>query len=126
MTEGVEGVLARLKRLAKEAGLPGIEESTSYGNPALKVGGKSFVAVKNDETVVFSIPIDHKEHLLAMAPDIYFQTNHYAGWPHLPLRITAIGDDELKQRLIDAWTYRAPKKLMSAYRAQTFSRASAR
>jgi hypothetical protein len=117
MTESVNSILARLKRLAKEAGLPGIEESTSYGNLALKVGGKSFVAVKNDETVVISIPIDHKEHLLTMAPDIYFQTNHYVGWPHLPVRIAAIGDDELKQRLIDAWTYRAPKKLISAYRA---------
>jgi hypothetical protein len=52
-----------------------------------------------------------------MAPDIYFQTNHYVGWPHLPVRIAAIGDDELKQRLIDAWTYRASKKLISAYRA---------
>lgn len=113
MTENVEGILARLKRLTKEAGLSGIEESTSYGSLALKVGGKSF---KTDETVVISIPIDHKEHLLTMAPDIYFQTNHYIGWPHLPVRIAAIGDDELKQRLIDAWTYRAPKKLISAYR----------
>ncbi|WP_184400820.1 MmcQ/YjbR family DNA-binding protein [Rhizobium sp. BK650] len=126
MSESVEGILARLKRLAKEANLPGIEEGTSYGSLALKVGGKSFVAVKNDETVVISIPIDHKEHLLAMAPDIYFQTNHYVGWPHLPVRIAAISDDELKQRLIDAWTYRAPKKLISAYRSQAFSRASAR
>jgi hypothetical protein len=115
MTDDVDAIFRRLKWLAAEAGLPGIEESTSYGDPALKVGGKGFAVVKNDETVVVSIAIDHKEHLLAMAPEIYFQTAHYVGWPHLPLRIAVIGDEELRQRLIDAWLFRAPKKLAATY-----------
>jgi hypothetical protein len=51
-----------------------------------------------------------------MAPEIYFQTDHYVGWPSLPLRITAIGNEELQQRLIEAWQYRAPKKLLAAFR----------
>ncbi|PDT14342.1 hypothetical protein CO670_23320 [Rhizobium sp. J15] len=115
MTGHVDAIFERLKRLTVEAGLPGVEESTSYGNPALKVGGKSFVAVKNTETIVISIAIDDKEHLLEMAPEIYFQTDHYVGWPYLPLRVTMIGDEELRFRLIGAWLFRAPKKLASRF-----------
>ncbi|QFY59395.1 hypothetical protein FZ934_02440 [Rhizobium grahamii] len=115
MTDSVDMIFARLKRLAAEAELPDVEESTSYGNPALKVGGKSFVAVKNNETIVISIPIDDKERLIEMAPDIYYQTDHYVGWPHLPLRAGAISDTELKERLIGAWRFRA-KKIAARFR----------
>ncbi|MDE1992773.1 MAG: MmcQ/YjbR family DNA-binding protein [Rhizobiaceae bacterium] len=111
----VAAIFLRLQRLAAEAGLPEIEISTSYGTPALKVGGKAFVSVKNAETVVLALPIDHKEQLIEMAPEIYFQTDHYRGWPSLPLRIAEIGDDELKVRLVEAWRFRAPKKLKAAF-----------
>jgi hypothetical protein len=117
MPDTMDDIFARLIRLAEEAGLPGVEQSTTYGNPALKVGGKAFVSVKNNETLVLSIAIPDKEHLLEMAPEIYFQTDHYKGWPSLPVRAAAIGDDELRQRLVNAWLFRAPKKLAATYRA---------
>jgi hypothetical protein len=118
MTAGtMDSLFNRLIRLAAEAGLPGVEESTSFGNPALKVAGKAFVSVKNNETLVLSIAIPDKEHLIEMAPEIYFQTDHYKGWPSLPVRAVNIGDGELRQRLINAWLFRAPKRL-----AATFSR----
>jgi hypothetical protein len=108
-------ILQRLLRLVTAAHLPDVETSTHYGLPALKIGGKSFVTVKNNETIVLSLPIDRKEQLMEMAPEIYFQTDHYVGWPSLPLRIIAIGDEELQQRLIEAWQYRAPKKLQATF-----------
>jgi len=117
MPDTMDDIFTRLIRLAGEAGLPGVEQSTTYGNPALKVGGKAFVSVKNNETLVLSIAISDKEHLLEMAPEIYFQTDHYKGWPSLPVRAAAIGDDELRQRLVNAWLFRAPKKLAATYRA---------
>ncbi|MCW1410587.1 MmcQ/YjbR family DNA-binding protein [Rhizobium sp. 1AS11] len=117
----VDAIFERLKRLAAEAGLPDVEESTSYGNPALTVGGKSFVAVKNAETIVISISLDDKDHLLEMAPDVYFQTDHYVGWPHLPVRAAVIGDEELRLRLIGAWLFRAPKKLAAGFKDQARS-----
>jgi hypothetical protein len=119
MAGEVELIFGRLKRLAAEAGLPEVEESTSsYGNPALKVAGKSFVAVKNPETIVISISLDDKDHLLEMAPEIYFQTDHYVGWPYLPVRAALIGDEELRLRLIGAWLFRAPKKLADRFGRQ--------
>ena len=81
----------------------------------MKVGGKSFVAVKDNETIVLSISIDDKERLIEMAPDIYYQTAHYVGWSFMPVRIAAISDDELKARLIGAWLFRAPKKLAATF-----------
>lgn len=105
----------RLQILAAQAGLPGVDLGTSYNTPALKVNGKSFVSVKNAETLVLSIPIEDKERLLEMAPEIYYQTDYYVGWPSLPVRAAAIGDDELKRRLVDAWRFRAPRKLRAAF-----------
>lgn len=110
-----EEIYRRLQRLAAEAELPEVELGTSYNTPALKVGGKSFVSVKNAETIVLSIPIEEKERLIERAPDIYYQTDHYVGWPSLPVRASLIEDDELKSRLVDAWRFRAPKKLRASF-----------
>ena len=111
----MDTILQRLQQLVAQADLPGVELGAHYGVPALKVGGKAFVTIKNNDTIVLSLPIDHKEQLMEMAPEIYFQTDHYVGWPSLPLHIAAIGDEELQQRLVEAWQYRAPKKLLATF-----------
>ena len=103
---------AQLERIARLAGdLPGVERSTSYGDPALKVGGKMFACVKDDRTLVLYAPIEAKSLLLEIAPEIYYETDHYIGWPSVLVRLDVIGDEELKLRLLDAWTERAPEKL---------------
>lgn len=103
----------RIRRLALQAGLPGITVGTSYGTPALIVGKKSFVRLKDDSTLVLLCPVEAKEILLEMAPAIYFQTDHYIGWPAVLVRLDAIGDAELAQRLIEAWRFKAPKRLVA-------------
>ncbi|NTG49324.1 hypothetical protein G6M04_18240 [Agrobacterium rhizogenes] len=110
-------ILQRLLRLVTAAHLPEVETSTHYGLPALKIGGKAFVSIKNTETIVLALPLHRKEQLIEMAPEIYFQSDHYIGWPSLPLRIAEIGDAELQLRLIEAWWFRAPKKLRTAFDA---------
>lgn len=99
----------RLKRAA--AHLPEVEESTAYGTPSLKVRGKGFTRIKDAETVVVMVALDEKEMLLEAAPDIYFETDHYKGWPAMLVRIDAIPDDELSHRLTKAWLLKAPKTL---------------
>jgi hypothetical protein len=112
---GGERLFDRLLALASEAGLPDVEPGTSYGRPALKVAGKAFVSVKDAETIVISIPIEDKERLIEMAPEIYYQTDHYVGWPSLPLRAAVIGDEELKRRLVDAWRFRASARQRAVF-----------
>ena len=111
MTMALDKAFSRIKRLAKALKLPGIEEGTSYGTPALKVAGKSFIRLKDADTLVLLCPIDAKDMLMDVAPDIYFQTDHYIGWPAVLVRLDSIGDEELSLRLRDSWVHKATAKL---------------
>lgn len=106
---------ARVTRLA--AGLPGIETATSYGTPSLKVKGKSFVRMKErmDGVLVVMVPLGLKEALIEAEPEKYFETQHYAGWPAMLVRLDAVSDDELQTRLECAWTEKAPAKLKKEF-----------
>lgn len=105
----------RVLAAAKAARLPGIEAGTSYGTPALRVGGKLFLRMKDADTIVLLGPMDEKEMLLAADPAIYFETDHYKGWPAWLARLSKIGDAELRLRLERAWRHKAPKRLVAAY-----------
>lgn len=104
----------RVARLA--AGLPEVERSTSYGTPSLKVKGKSFVRMKEriDGVLVVMVPLGLKEALIEAEPAKYFETPHYSGWPAMLVRLDAVSDEELANRLECAWLEKAPKKLADA------------
>jgi hypothetical protein len=112
--EDMQAAFARVAGLAQALGLAGIEQASSYGTPALKVGGKLLVRLKDTETLVLSCPVQAKELLIEVAPEIYFQTEHYASSPAVLVRLAAIDDEELSLRLGDAWAYRAPARLKAA------------
>ena len=107
----------RLRAAAEAAKLPGVEEGTWYGTPALKVRGKSFVRVKDAGTVVVLCPIEEKEMLIAADPGIFYETDHYRGWPAMLVRIAAIDDAALAHRLERSWRQRAPKRLVAEFEA---------
>ncbi len=107
-------------RVVKAAAhLPGIEEATSYGTPALKVKGKLLCRMKEemDDVLVLRCEIEEKALLMAAAPDIYFETGHYKGYPALLVRLRKISAKELKHRLELAWRMQAPKKRVAAFDA---------
>ncbi|NVP57540.1 MmcQ/YjbR family DNA-binding protein [Mycoplana rhizolycopersici] len=106
---------ARLERLA--AGLPGVEAGTCYGQAALKVGGRMIAVAKSADLVALSMPLDQKEHLIELAPEIYFETPHFHGWPAVLVRAAVIGDDELRLRLQEAWKRRATARQRKQYEA---------
>jgi hypothetical protein len=96
----------RIGRLTQ--GLPDVTEGTNYGQPALKVGGKAFATLKNETTLVLRCTLEEKDVLLELAPEIYWQTDHYRGWPGLLVRLDVISDEELKHRLGKAHAERSP------------------
>jgi len=112
-----ETELQRMLRLCHELGLPEVVESTSYGTPSLKVKTKNFASVRGPQEMVLHCPLEQKDLLMEMAPDIYWQTDHFTGWPGLIVRLDVIGDEELRLRLEDAWRFRAPQRLADAYAA---------
>ena len=101
----------RIMRLAAALALPEVELSTHYGDPSLKVAGKAMVTVKATGLMVLHCPLDMKEMLMEMAPEVYYQTDHFKGWPGLLVRLDVIGDEELSLRIENAWRFKAPKAL---------------
>jgi hypothetical protein len=125
MTDRATGkAFARIVAAVKTARLPGIEEGTSYGTPALKVRGKLVARMKDRGTLVVRCSLDEKELLMEAVPDIYFETDHYKGWPWVLVRLAAIGEQELAVRLERAWRMQAPARLIEDF-DQAFSGATA-
>lgn len=110
-----ETEIERVLRLCTLRGLPEVILSTSYGSPAVKVKTKTFASVRGPQEMVLHCPLEQKDLLMEMAPEIYWQTDHFKGWPGLLVRLDLIGDEELTLRLEDAWRFRAPRRLADAY-----------
>ncbi|MDX2191833.1 MAG: MmcQ/YjbR family DNA-binding protein [Gemmatimonadales bacterium] len=92
--------------------LPGAEEATSYGTPALKVRGKLFARLKEDgETLVLRTDALERAHLLRAEPTVFFLTDHYRDHPWVLVRLGAISRARLAALLDDAWWRAAPPAL---------------
>jgi hypothetical protein len=120
--DGKEQALQRIAGIAKRLRLGEVEFGTSYGNPALKVRGKTFITIREAGVMVLPCPLEMKEVLMESAPRIYYQTEHYKGWPGLLVRLEAIGDEELSLRIEDAWSFKAPRALAAERTAATVNR----
>ena len=97
--------------LAVARELPEIEETTSYGRPALKVRGKLVAALRtNPDALVVRCDLDEKPLLLEARPDILFETPHYHGWGYMLVRLDASLEDA-REFLTDSWLLAAPKRL---------------
>ena len=92
---------------------PGVEESTSYGTPSLKVRGKFMCRLRTnpDALVVRVIDVADQEALLKGNPDVFFITPHYDGWPGVLVRLEAVDPVQLAELIEDAWRLRAPKRI---------------
>jgi hypothetical protein len=103
----------RLCELARE--LPEVEEGIWFRTPALKVRGKAFVRLKEDgRSVVFLLgSVEEQQILIETAPEVYFITDHYRGYPAVLARLAALRPAECRLQLERAWRVKAPKKLVA-------------
>jgi hypothetical protein len=101
--------------------LPGVEESTSYGTPALKVRGKFMCRLRSepDALVVRVIDLADREALLLGEPDVFFTTPHYDDYPIVLVRMDEVDPVQLAELVEDAWRVQAPKTLVASYEAAT-------
>jgi hypothetical protein len=53
-----------------------------------------------------------KQLLLDANPEAFFTEPHYNGFPAVLVRLEAIGPDELKELITDAWRCQAPRALV--------------
>jgi hypothetical protein len=98
---------------------PGVEVSTSYGTPALKVRGKFMGRLRTnpDALVLRVIDLGEREALLQGQPDAFFTTPHYDGYPAVLVRLDAVDRVELAELVEEAWRVQAPKRLIAEYEA---------
>lgn len=110
---------ARVRKAVATRKLPGVEDARSYDDtPSLKAHGKFMARMKEHDTLVVMCPLEDKEMLMEAAPHIYFETDHYKGWPAILVRLSKIEPEELMHRLEIAWRMRAPKRAIKAFDEQ--------
>jgi hypothetical protein len=89
---------------------PGVEESTAYGFPALKVHGKLLACVPANRSaepgsLVVRVDFDDRAELLAAAPDVYYVTEHYADYSAVLVRLSRVNPEVLRDLLGMAYKF---------------------
>ena len=96
--------------------LPGVEDGTSYGTPALKVRGKLFVRLhQNRDCFVLRTAILDRHILMQAQPEAFFITDHYLNYPWILVRFSAIPRSALPELLERAWRLVAPKVILAKH-----------
>lgn len=119
-------------RMALE--LPEVQESTSYGNRAWKVGKKNLAwerpLRKSDLDALGIDPPDEpilavrtptvaeKQMLVEAEPEICFTTPHLNGFPAVLVWLNRVSEDELRELIVEAWLTQAPRRLTREYLAR--------
>jgi len=90
--------------------LPGVEESTTYGQPALKIHGKLLACLpahRSTEPGSLAVRVDFvdRAELLAAAPDVYYVTDHYVGYNAVLVRLSRVTPDVLRDLLGMAYKF---------------------
>jgi hypothetical protein len=90
--------------------LPGVQESTAYGLPALKIHGKLLACVPANRSaelgsIVVRVDLEDRAELLAAAPDVYYITDHYGDYSAVLVRLSCANPDMLRDLLGMAYKF---------------------
>ncbi|MGK9231653.1 hypothetical protein KXS07_08480 [Inquilinus limosus] len=98
---------------------PGVERSTSYGTPALKVKGKLLTRLREDgETlVVLGVGFDEREMLIEAEPEVFHLTPHYRDSPIVLMRLPQADPRAVEALLLRRWRAVTPKRLVREFDA---------
>ncbi len=96
--------------------LPGVQARTSYGTPALFVGKKLLVRLKEDaRDVVLRMSLEEKAFLIEADPDTFYETDHYKGWPAVLGRLDRLDTETIAVLLARQWRASATRTLLKAH-----------
>jgi hypothetical protein len=108
----------RIKKAALSLGLPQVEETMTWNEPALKAHGKLWVWWSpSEDAPVFKVPFEEREILVEVDPDTFFYTPHYRNSPMVLVRPEKLKIDWAKKNLLEVWRVQAPKRFLKAFDA---------
>jgi hypothetical protein len=109
--------------------LPGTSEAASArGRRRWLVRGKTFLrerplhrrdlaelgdAAPAGTILVAYVPDEGAKTALLAESDVYFTTEHFAGWPAVLARLDALDEQTLTELATEAWASRAPRRLVA-------------
>jgi hypothetical protein len=84
--------------------LPGVEESTAFGQPALKIRGKLLACIASHRSaepgsLVVRVDFADRDELLAADPNVYYVTEHYVGYTSVLVRLDRVSREMLRDLL---------------------------
>jgi hypothetical protein len=90
--------------------LAGVEESTAFGKPALKIHGKLLATIPANrsaepDSILVRVDFDDRAELLTAEPDIYYVTDHYVGYDAVLVRLSRVNPDVLVDLLGMAYKF---------------------
>jgi hypothetical protein len=96
--------------------LPGVEDSTSYGTPALKVKGQLLARLhQSGDCFVLRATFENRKKLMRSDPAIFYITDHYQEYPWVLVRFLTVDPDALPKIVEDAWRLVAPESLLKKF-----------
>ena len=94
--------------------LPGTMLGTSYGTPAIKVGGKLLARLREDGDMVLKVEDGLREVLLETQPDVFHTTPHYDGYPTVLVRLAPADAGQIAGLVERVWGGLASAKVRRA------------
>jgi hypothetical protein len=92
-----------------------VEEGTSYGTAAFKVGGKLIARLREDgDSLVVGTTFEEREEMMAAEPETYYITDHYLNYPWVLVRMSRVHSDALRDLLRGAWRLASTTKPRAA------------
>ena len=87
--------------------LPGVEVTTAYGQPALKVRGKLIACMAANKaaepnTLVVMMEFADRDALIEEAPATYYLKDHYLNYPCVLVRLSRVRPDALRDLVAGA------------------------
>src|ERR1700723_984674 len=83
---------------------PNVEESTAYGQPALKINGNLMACLPSHHSaepnsLAVRMDFADRAELLAAAPEIYYITDHYVDYNAVLVRMSRVSPEVLRDLL---------------------------
>lgn len=98
---------------------PGVVESTSYGTPAIKLGTKFLLRLREPGIIALQRPsMDERDMLLEVEPDLFFITDHYRDYPYVLVRLDNLAPVHFRSLFETIWREKATKAQLAAYKSQ--------